>query len=117
MLKTRVLRPALPVAVGADVTYHEACEGEAEDSGDVRDGAVDLRLAERVCLYCIGGVGAEVGQQLVAIDAHELAARALSGLPETLAQRTRQGTALHLPELGDADARRVHPQRLSLIHI
>ena len=116
--------------------HEQAGQGEAEDGGDVGQGAVDLCFGGAPLVVDEGGtphaarlglgfghradLGAEarlgaagrvvplVGEQFVAVDAEELAVGPLGTRSlELAAQCAGQRTALHLPELVDVNARGV----------
>ncbi len=105
------------------ILYHETRKEEPEDGGDVRQGTIDLGfgrtpfvveevgvagtefgLGTHTLLRATGGVMAFILKQFVGIDARELVLGELLVALEAVAQSTRQGVALHLPELGHLDA-------------
>ena len=70
----------------ANVLYHEAGERQAEYGGDVHQRTVDLRLAGIQRAQRRGfGRRAGIGQELIAEDALELAARQLPSALEAAA--------------------------------
>ena len=66
-----------------------------------------LGFGTHALLGAASGVLAEVLQELIAIDALELAAGKLAVTLETLAEGTGQGVTLYAPELCNTDAGRV----------
>lgn len=73
---------------------------KTKDGGDMDERPVDM-------FWFVGRLLSTILLVFVAEDAEELAGGALSQVLEAQAQGTSQRTAFHLPELADADARRV----------
>ena len=81
--------------------HYQSCQHEAEDGGDVGNGAVAFVV--RVNRFL-------VFQKLIGIDALELALWEHFVTFESVAEGTRQRVARNLPELSNLDARWVELQ-------
>ena len=90
-----------------DVLDDEPSEREAEDGSDVNEASVDEGFDGFVL---VGIFLTAVLQEFVAEDAEEFSGGEVFFFFESATQRSGKRTALHLPELGDGDARRVQFQ-------
>ena len=90
-----------------DVLDDEPSEREAEDGSDVNEASVDEGFDGFVL---VGIFLTAVLQEFVAEDAEEFSGGEVFFFFESTTQRSGKRTALHLPELGDGDARRVQFQ-------
>ncbi len=90
-----------------DVLDDEPSERETEDGSDVNEASVDEGFDGFVL---VGIFLTAVLQEFVAEDAEEFSGGEVFFFFESTTQRSGKRTALHLPELGDGDARRVQFQ-------
>ena len=90
-----------------DVLDDEPSEREAEDGSDVNEASVDEGFDGFVL---VGIFLTAVLQEFVAEDAEEFSGGEVFFFFESTTQRSGKRTALHLPKLGDGDARRVQFQ-------